>query len=91
MFTEQDISMGVGSETCSYLLTYSVANYCLMRRRTAKEYERLTSVNDKMNFLYQHAEFPELNGLNYSTALELIEERNNALGMLVSEIWTLKM
>ena len=86
MFNEQDLAEEVESESQVYLIINSVANYCLLRRKDAREYEQLTKVQDKMNYLSTHGEYPEL--LNkYDSPLTMILERDEAIQKIIENMW----
>ena len=89
MFSEQDLTMNGVADSYRYLLVNSVANYCLMRRRDAKEYEQKVLTIDKLNYLSNHVVFHELaSPLSYiESPQSLIEERDRAIYRLTEEIW----
>ena len=87
IFNDQDLQVDNNSEAYRYVLVYSVANYCLMRRRDAREYEQLITVDEKMKFLRCHGDFPELRGESWSTPQSLIEKRDNALQEITENLW----
>jgi len=86
MFNEQDLSEEVESESQVYLIINSVANYCLLRRKDAREYEQLTKVQDKIKYLTTHGEYPELQN-QYDTPLTMILERDEALQKITENMW----
>lgn len=58
-----------------------------MRRRDAREYEQLITVDEKMKFLRCHGDFPELRGESWSTPQSLIEKRDNAFQEITENLW----
>lgn len=86
MFNEQDLSEEVESESQVYLIINSVANYCLLRRKDAREYEQLTKVQDKIKYLTTHGEYPELQN-QYDTPLSMILERDEAIQKITENMW----
>ena len=91
MFNERDFTGSPEMETYTFMLVNSVANYCLMHRREAKEYEKFASTKDKMDYLLQNGEFPELDNIGATTPQALIEARDSALQRIAGQIWSVKM
>ncbi len=91
MFNERDFTGSPEMETYTFLLVNSVANYCLMRRREAKEYEKLSTAKEKMDYLLQNGEFPELDDTSATSPQALIEARDTALQRIAGEIWAVNM
>ncbi len=86
MFNEQDLSEDVETDSQVYLLINSVANYCLMRRKDAREYEQLTKIQEKMNYLTLHGEYPELHS-KFDSPLTMILERDEAFQKITKNMW----
>ena len=91
MFNERDFTGNPEMETYTFLLVNSVANYCLMRRREVKEYEKLSTAKEKMDYLLQNSELPELDDKSVTSPQALIEARDAALQRIAGQIWSVKM
>lgn len=88
LFNEKDFGNNPDMETYTYILINSVANYCLMRRKTAKDYEKISTIGEKLSFLGENVEFPELVGVSINNPHSLIEDRDSAIKNIAEKMWS---
>lgn len=90
MFLPEDFLLDENDPMLS-ILPDSIANYCLLKRNNAREYEAIKSFGEKISYLYSNGCFPEIDCLNTNLSpVELIERRDNAIREVARELWTYK-
>lgn len=87
LFNEQDMDDSVQTESDRFILINSVANYCLMRRKEARDYEQLKDLDSKKSFLLDNVEFPELKSFCLESPRTFIQIRDEAIRNYSDEIW----
>ena len=85
IFRDEDLDPGENPAILAYL--NSVANYCLVRRRDAYEYNDLDN-NQRLEKLLNNGYLPEMEGdYNGFSMIEFINERDKVIAGITKKIW----
>ena len=85
IFRDEDLDPDENPAIVAYL--NSVANYCLVRRKDANDFDAMDN-GERLNAILTAGYLPEMNGdYEESSMIEFIQERDKVIAVITEKIW----